>query len=285
MRKIKYLLAVGVMSTALLFGCGSNDEKDSDNSNASAITPEEFIEKVGASETDIKSLEFGVSGEIDASSSTGEETSEIKGSASLDGKANIESNTYQFTVSFNVDGMSMEIECYLVIDEEAPTVYYCMQGMWYKMSLSMDELEGMMSANVDVDTESAATADLSNVLEYLKDTSVEAADGAYTLKGVLDLEKILNDAATEAETDISEYEDIFKELNINVNVSINSEDNTFKSSDIIVNDFSTEYKGETIKINKLKLSIYASNYNGVGEITLPEEAANATDLSGMTSIY
>ncbi|MDE6209142.1 MAG: hypothetical protein K2M73_05630 [Lachnospiraceae bacterium] len=285
MRKIKYLLAVGVMSTSLLFGCGSNDG-DSKN-GAADITPDEFIEKVEACDTEIKSADFKLSADIDATMTVSSNSSDIKGNYDLSGSYDA-NGAFKLSVSMSADGQEQTIDCYLIPENDEITMYYKMMDMWYKMTSDdvsdmLGDMVGMNLGSLSADTTTVANAGdyLKKALEYITDTSVSVSDNTYTLKGTIDLNKIIGEIESTANVELSQYSDIINDIKLNVSYSINSSDNTFKSFEISVGEFDNEIEGVNVKLNSLKLTMSAENYNNVSDITIPDDAADAMDISGL----
>ena len=80
----------------------------------------------------------------------------------------------------------------------------------------------------------------------------------------------------EVESVLAQVNALADKVKINVSVSIDK-DGQFKSFDMSVDKF----EEDGLAVNELKLSISGSNYNNVADITIPDEAANATDISSM----
>lgn len=275
MRKLKYLLAVAVMSTSLLFGCGSNDDTKNEDK---AISTDEFIEKVENSDSEIKSGDFKINASIDAKA----DDEAIKGSVSVN--ASMDSNK-NMKMDINLDaGESGQqtITSYLAADGDNYTMYMQIMGQWYKMDLEdMESAAGV--ASLPLDSASSSDINFKEVLSYIKDAEVTASGDTYKLSGTLDLKKAYDaivSLAGDAAASMSDYEDQVNELigkiKINVSLSINK-DGQFKAFEVSVGKF--EYEG--LSINELKFSVSGDNYNGVADITIPDEAAAATDLSSM----
>lgn len=274
MRKIKYLLAVAVMSTSLLFGCGSNDSSDDNKKSDKALTTDEFIEKVESNDSEIKSADFKMTASIDANA----DDSAVKAGVTVNGSVDANKNAkLDINVDAGDDGQQ-ELPCYL---DKDGVFYMQVMGQWCKM-----DLQALTSA-YDVDLSADTTADnssvdLKSVLEYLSGTAVKASGDTYTLSGTIDLKKVSDAVAAVAgdNANMSAYEEqinaLADKVKINISVSIDK-DGQFKSFDMSVDKF--EYEG--LAVNELKLSVSASNYNNVADITIPEEAADATDISSM----
>lgn len=290
MRKIKYLLAVGVMSTSLLFGCGSND---TDDRTDIAMTPDEFIEKVEACDAaEIKSSDFKLSADADLSMSMGTQEENVKGNIDINGSFD-ENGAIKMSININADDEQKTFDCYCIPENDSYTLYYQMMNMWYKMTLdSIEDMIGESTSNlIDMDAypltpDNASLPDFTGVLkmafDYLKDTSVSTSDNAYVLKGTIDLDKIIGELASEDDeiSEItSEYSDIIKDIKLNVSYAINISDNTFKSFEFSIGEFNHEIQGVTVNINSLKIALSTDNYNKVSDITLPDDAANAMDMS------
>lgn len=275
MRKIKYLLAVAVMSTSLLFGCGSNDSSNNDNKkNDKALTADEFIEKVENNDSEIKSADFKMSASIDASA---DETA-VKASLTVDGSVDSNKNA-KFDINIDAgDNGQQELTCYLAADGDNYVLYMQMMGQWCKLDLQ--QLTAAYGVDLSKDTAADNTSvDLKKVLEYLNGTEVKVSDDTYTLSGTIDFKKVFDAVAAVAgnNANMSAYEEqvnaLADKVKINVKVSIDK-DGQFKSFDMSVDKF----EEDGLAVNELKLSISGSNYNNVADITIPDEAANATDI-------
>lgn len=278
MRKIKYLLAVAVMSTSLLFGCGSNDSSNDDNKKSDkALTADEFIEKVESNDSEIKSTDFKMTASIDASA---DETA-VKASLTVDGSVDANKNAkFDINIDAGDDGQQ-ELPCYLAADGDNYVLYLQMMGQWCKLDLQqLTAAYGVdLSANTSADNTSV---DLKKVLDYLNGTEVKVSDDTYTLNGTIDFKKVFDAVAAVAgdSVDVSAYEEqvnaLADKVKINISVSIDK-DGQFKSFDMSVDKF----EEDGLAVNELKFSISASNYNNVADITIPDEAADATDISSM----
>jgi outer membrane lipoprotein-sorting protein len=295
MKKMKYLVAACIMSASLLVGCGDKDEK-----TTSSITPEELIENIENAENDVKSLEFEVGCDVNATSSESE--SPIAANGKINGKADIENNLYNLNFEASVEGTTINIECYLAIDDSNVKIYANYMGSWIKYEAGIDELAGLLSESIDLDDASsdagidelagllsgsiylddasstASDSSLKDILGYLKDAKVEANDGNYVLSGKLDMDKIIAKAGDE----VADYEDMMKSMNIDLSVKVNA-DYSLNKIEVKLNDFEAEQDGVTIKVNSASFYITADKYNEEMNISIPDEALEGMDAATLFS--
>lgn len=295
MRKIKYLLAVAVMSASLLFGCGSNENSDKDNKkNDKALTTDEFIEKIENNKTEIKSADFEIAGSIDLNvTDESEEEGEtaVKGSVKIDGSVDKAGNS-KMDISLDAGDMgSTSLEAYYMSEGNDSVVYMQLMDMWYKISMNdISSISGNSSFTTE-DTALSSTVDFSDLLSYLSDVKIKAENDTYTLSGALNIKKIYDEIVSTGigeDSSIADYfvlvrsisEDFLDELKINISYSI-SKEGQFKSFEFSVDKLN--YSDDTTKLilNDLKLSLSVDNYNNVSDITISEDAAGATDLASM----
>lgn len=295
MRKIKYLLAVAVMSASLLFGCGSNENSDKDNKkNDKALTTDEFIEKIENNKTEIKSADFEIAGSIDLNvTDESEEEGEtaVKGSVKIDGSVDKAGNS-KMDISLDAGDMgSTSLEAYYMSEGNDSVVYMQLMDMWYKISMNdISSISGNTSFTTE-DTALSSTVDFSDLLSYLSDVKIKAENDTYTLSGALNIKKIYDEIVSTGiseDSSIADYfvlvrsisEDFLDELKINISYSI-SKEGQFKSFEFSVDKLN--YSDDTTKLilNDLKLSLSVDNYNNVSDITISEDAAGATDLASM----
>ena len=193
MRKFKYLLATGLISAALLVGCGSeSDKKDS----AKDLTPKEFFEEIqNSAQKDVKSAEYEMSAKIDVEGAN--EDSSISGDAKIKGDFDIDSGS----VHMNISGSLMEkflqqssIDGYLTIEDTEGTVYLSMDnGPWAKKSVDVSDYINQIS-NLIMETPADGNTDFDadEALKFLKDTKVKSDDDGYTFTGTMDIDKIIS---------------------------------------------------------------------------------------------
>lgn len=270
MRKLKYLLVATIMSTTLLFGCGSEEEKDT--TPLKELSAQELVDSVSKSEAmKMDSFEFTIDASVDVKSGTGDLASEVKADADAVCQVDIKNKMMKLDLDANVAGQKTEMEGYITADGATPTIYYSMNGMWFKMNLENEDVSNIFATT---DSESN-TVDFEQLTKYLLDSKVETKDNTYVLSGKIDLEKI---AAEENE----EYSEMLKGVSINLSVAVNS-DYSFKSFEITLDKFATELMGTPIEINNVSLKISMDKYNSIEKITIPEEALNAAemDMSGL----
>ncbi len=298
MKKMKYLVAACIMSASLLVGCGDKDEK-----TTSSIKPEELIENIENAENDVKSLEFEVGCDVNATSSESE--SPIAANGKINGKADIENNLYNLNFEASVEGTTINIECYLAIDDSNVKIYANYMGSWIKYEAGIDELAGLLSESIYLDDASSTASDagidelagllsgsiylddasstasdssLKDILGYLKDAKVEANDGNYVLSGKLDMDKIIAKAGDE----VADYEDMMKSMNIDLSVKVNA-DYSLNKIEVKLNDFEAEQDGVTIKVNSASFYITADKYNEEMNISIPDEALEGMDAATLFS--
>ena len=291
MRKLKYLLVATIMSTTLLFGCGSNEEK----SNLKELSAQELVENVSKGEIkDTKSFEFTIDTAIDVSMGTAELPMNIKGDLDVNGQIDIENKLLKLNASVDAMGQKLDVECFVSAAGETPTLYYKMNDTWTKQTLEMDDIAGMFDPIESGETSTEdAKVEFEKILEYLSGAKVETKDDTYVLSGTIDFAKIMEDMEKETveESDedagaaVSGVLETLKDLKLNVKVVVNS-DYTFNAFEFSVDKFSTEVMGSTMSINTLSIEISVDKYNKIDTIKIPEDALNApeSDFSGILGI-
>lgn len=270
MRKVKYLLAVGVMSASLLFGCGSNDK---------AISADEFIEKVEKCETEIKSFDMKMNVSLDMKMSDDADSS-VKGKLSLNGSFDNNKNMkFDMMLDAGEEIGKQNITAYFESKGDKYNMYMQLMGQWFKMS--SDEMSSLTGEAIpEVNVSESNNFNIKEILPYIKDANVTNADGTYTLSGTVDIKKLyeMMDSIDLAGLDLSEFKEQFAPLvdKIKMDVSLSIDENGLvKAFDLSVGKF--EHEGVTL--NALSISINASNFNKVADIVIPDEANNASDIS------
>ncbi len=280
MRKFKYLLATGLISAALLVGCGSeSDKKDS----AKDLTPKEFFEEIqNSAQKDVKSAEYEMSAKIDVEGAN--EDSSISGDAKIKGDVDIDSGS----VHMNISGSLMEkflqqssIDGYLTIEDTEGTVYLSMDnGPWAKKSVDVSDYINQIS-NLIMETPADGNTDFDadEALKFLKDTKVKSDDDGYTFTGTMDIDKIFDYMKSEGvdEDEIAEYKEVIKGLNLKLSITVDN-DFAFTAFEMSVKDFEIPLMGQSLKINEATIGFKLTMSSESKKITIPDEALNATSL-------
>lgn len=289
MRKMKYLLGVGVMSTALLFGCGSNDEDETKKSSVNyKITASELIEDIQDADTmnDITSMSFDMDMVVDCEVEMNGQSQALDMKLDSTMKINLEDKLFFADLLLENDGLAQEMDLYAEMsDEDEAMMYVYTSGMWLKMATDPEDLSSMFELPAINMDESAV--DFSEITEYLIDPSVDVSDDSYTLSGTLNTEKIINEIAEGddeiSESDIEEALDLIGDLELNVSITVDANYNLMGFS-LEIPSFETEIEGVTFKINSIKFSLLFSDLNNT-TIVIPDEAYNAIDYSSLYNDY
>lgn len=264
MRKMKFLFAACMLSVAMLVGCGDKDSKVD-----SSITPEELLENIKDADTDIKSLEFEIGGDINATNAG----TELALDAKINGKADIEKNLYNFTAEANMDGTSVTVDCYIAVDDTKVGLYAQFNGTWIKYEADVAELADEYLDNVDLGaaTDAASEVKVEEILKLLKDTKVDVSDDTYTLSGKLNMEKIFEEAGDEAE----QYS-YLKDLDATLSVKVNN-DYSLNKVEIKIGKVVIPGEDGDVTLNSVTLYASADKYNEAMDIKIPDEALNGMD--------
>ena len=289
MRKMKYLLGVGVMSTALLFGCGSNDEDETKKSSVNyKITASELIEDIQDADTmnDITSMSFDMDMVVDCEVEMNGQSQALDMKLDSTMKINLEDKLFFADLLLENDGLAQEMDLYAEMsDEDEAMMYVNTSGMWLKMATDPEDFASMFELPA-INTDESAI-DFSEITEYLIDPSVDVSDDSYTLSGTLNLEKIINEIAEGddeiSESDIEEALDLIGDLELNVSITVDANYNLMGFS-LEIPSFETEIEGITFKINSIKFSLLFSDLNNT-TIVIPDEAYNAVDYSSLYNDY
>lgn len=279
MRKLKYLLTIGVLSTTLLFGCGSKDD-DSDKKDSvskSDVSVEEVLKNVKNAKTDVKSCGYELS--INMEGSTEGENVALKGN--LDGAVDTNSKKANLNLKLSANGEEIAAEAYVDFNDATnPSAYAKFNGTWIKASLS-DLGISMDDLLKNVSSDDSNPVDIDKILEAVKDSSVTEKDGNYVVSGSLDMEKAINEAENVEEA--KKYAEMLKDAKFDMTFEVSKDDYMFKGFEISIKDFKGTQDDKDVELKDFTMKLSVSDYNKDFNIEIPAEANDGMSIADIIS--
>lgn len=290
--KKKMLSAVLLFTMAVsLVACGDKETaKKADDASAGKkadISASEVLAKMSEAEDEVEGVDAIVSFNFDADVNAGDEKDNIVFKGDMDVKTNI--NPVEAYISTNMSakasGESSDInyDIYMVTEDDVCTLYFGNDtDGWMKTEMSLDELGLDDMKNISGDTDDLEEFySEENIEKYFDDVKVteKKIDGkaCYSIKG--DVSKELLETAIDSINSLAGSDIEVPDLKITLEIC--SDKKTGSAVEINVKVDADE--NDNFKLSACEFSL---KYNEVGkqDITIPDEALEAQELSGL-SLY
>lgn len=281
--KKKIVSVVLLLTMSVTFAACGNKEKNEPAAKKEAdISVVEVLSNMSEASQDVEGANATVSINFDASIKEGEDSSKIAVKGDMDVKSTADPVASYVNLDMSVkaadESQDVKQEAYVVEENEGYKVYFGNDDDgWMSMEMSADDL------GIDMDSLTASNEDLTeyfteeNADKYFENVKVveTKVDGkeCYSVTG--DVSGELMDTAIEyiesmADTSVGDIPDIKISLEICTDKKTNLPVAMNISADVAKND--------TIEISACEIGIKYNGYESE-EITVPEEALNATDIS------
>lgn len=257
-----------LLAVALLIGGGIYYYFFMNKSNAY-----EVMEKAINNMSSMKNFTMSVNADIKAKS----EEQDVEASANIDMSMNIDKKLASLNAKASAMGFSLEIPAYLDLSDSTNAVAYFKlsellggTGDWSKISLGEIDL-----SEVEVPEEEFKFNEEAKTSELLveKKSDIEGTRLLVMVLNKENIEKINKDSSEQI--DFSQLEEIGLEDGFNVNIYVNKKDNYIQKITI---DLSGS-EAEGVSFEKFNISFEIKDYGKEVNITIPEEALNATDFN------
>lgn len=290
--KKKMLSAVLLLTMAVsLVACGDKETaKKADDAGAGKkadISASEVIAKMSEAETDVEGVDATVNFNFDADISAGDEKDNVVFKGDMNVKSNIDPIEAYIGANLSVkaSGESSDVnyDIYMVAEDDVCNLYFGNDtDGWMKTEMSLDELGLDDMKNISGDT-----TDLEefyseeNIEKYFDDVKVteKKIDGkdCYSVKG--DVSKELLETAIDSINTLAGLNIEVPDLKITLEICSDKK----TGSAVEINVKADAEENDNFKLSACEFSL---KYNEVGkqDITIPDEALEAQDISGL-SLY
>lgn len=281
-KKIASVVLLLTMSVSLV-ACGSNDKTQKAEVKQADISASEVMAKMSDSSEDAEGVDASVSINFDASITAGEEKSDIAIKGNMDVKSNADPVAAYVNADMSVksgkQSEKMKYEVYMVSEDDMYEVYFGNDtDGWMKTEMSLDELGvdmSQMTGSMDEIKEYYSEENIETYFENVKVTE-KKIDGktCYSVKG--DISKDLLSTAIDSLSALAGSTLEIPDMKITLEVCTDKE----TGEPVEMNIKADVDENDMIKISACELS-FKYNGNGKQDITVPDEALDAQDISGL----
>lgn len=287
-KKIASVVLLLTMSVSLV-ACGNNDTAQKSGAKEAEvkeadISASEVMAKMSDSSDSVEGVDASVSINFDADITVGDETKKVAVKGDMDVKSNTDPvEAYvnaDMSIKADKESSDIKYEVYMVAEDDTCKVYFGNDtDGWMSMERSLDEL-GLgdiddLTGNMDEIKEYYTEENIDSYFENVKVTE-KKIDGktCYSVKG--DIAEDLLDTAIDSLSALAGSTVDIPDVKISLEVCTDKE----TGSPVELNIKADVAENDMIKVSACELSF---KYNGYGkqDITIPEEALDAPDLSGL----
>ncbi|MDE5782120.1 MAG: hypothetical protein K2I03_11715 [Lachnospiraceae bacterium] len=284
-KKIASVVLLLTMSVSLV-ACGSNDkaQKSEAKVKEADISASEVMAKMSDSSESVEGVDASVSINFDADITVGDEKKKVAVKGDMDVKSNADPvEAYvnaDMSIKADKESSDIKYEVYMVAEDDMCKVYFGNDtDGWMSTERSLDEL-GL--GNID-----DFTGDMDEIKEYYTEENIDSyfenvkvtekkIDGktCYSVKG--DIAKDLLDTAIDSLSALAGSTVDIPDVKISLEVCTDKE----TGSPVELNIKADVAENDMIKVSACELS-FKYNGNGKQDITVPDEALDAPDISGL----
>lgn len=282
-KKIASVVLLLTMSVSLV-ACGGNDKTQKAQVKEADISASEVMAKMSDSSESVEGVDASVSINFDADITVGDETKKVAVKGDMDVKSNADPvEAYvnaDMSIKADKESSDIKYEVYMVAEDDMCKVYFGNDtDGWMSIERSLEEL-GLgdiddLTGNMDEIKEYYTEENIDSYFENVKVTE-KKIDGktCYSVKG--DIAKDLLDTAIDSLSALAGSTVDIPDVKISLEVCTDKE----TGSPVELNIKADVAENDMIKVSACELSF---KYNGYGkqDITIPEEALDAQDISGL----
>jgi len=268
----KWLIAIISIFMLMLAACSetATPSEETSEENESSLTAEEVYEKAMEQMEALQSFAFDM--KMEQSMEFGEEET-VSSIADISGEMTEDPFMMYQNGSIEMDSDPiglMEINLEMYAEDNVVYIYEDMFNNWMKGSL-----DDLSDVGLEVGEEQSPFSHIEDLEEYIDEFTFEQTDDTFIFKLETDSEKfkqLLLEEVQEFQLDMSGNDDVLETLEIEqLHYTFTIDKETFDTLSFSI-DFSIQLteNGETLSVSSV-IDAEFSNFNGIEEITIPEE--------------
>ena len=256
------MMAVSVLTVAMLVGCGAS---------ATKVTAESLLEEVQKKCDNMKSMETHTTAELTMDSDALGGSIDLSMDMTMQSTTDPVANYMKGNISFL--GSELDMENYVVVEDDQILSYTGMSGQWMvsKMAYDKDSVEKINAAAADL----LKSKDALTLKEETED--VEGTE-AYIITGSIsgeDVKNLMGSMESTLGSLTGSTEMNLDNISVDFTYAISKADRNPLYMDMIFNGFEAGEGDQKVTFSKFNMKTEYTNYDTVEAITVPQDVVDS----------